>query len=629
MVLLSVTMALLGGAFAQTLVLTNGDVNGDNAVDDSDLLAVLFAFGQSCPSGCPEDLNGDGVLDDADMLIVQFNAGQQGAPAFAGTVQSPSGNFSRSLTLRLGDWGGAARTVKVQLKPVGSENDASVPIYEWSVTVGGTDTQVQLTNLPAGVYTVRAFPATAGRWLRTEGILLTEVPWIFAVPTGANKVTVYWDPVPGATGYRVRWGTASGSYLNMRTVSALPPYRVNIEGLTSGQMYYFVVEAAYNGVWGPPSEEDSATPHAGAIPWDRVDDPAMVLTHVRQLIDNETGVWLSYGSLTLLAPDGGYYSEDEYGNAYYSPEPMAYYDPGDSVIRTSGGAEVPFPAEGRRLTQCENAKTGPYRRVTTKRDIRAQGTRAMFYLPPVQYGVTRYININVNNDERTTVNDVPYIYFGLDEFRNNRLVRLVEAGIAFFPSESYNVDYARWTPFLRTDKFHTLSPVVFPFFGAQFVRRQHFGYVNGYGYYGFYVEMVMQADLQKRSVSLLVLPYDPVLDVGLSPVGFFGAVPVQSSGQTFVKRVHAIAQKLSGQDESRGYRHTNAWILQVGVGYDPLIFGEDIQPGAQVWYNNAWRDWTAAITDQNCIFPIVNPPIIQVQQRSPFSREVISINLRR
>jgi hypothetical protein len=44
-------------------------------VDDADLLAVLFAFGQS-GSGLPEDVNGDEVVDDADLLIVLFNFGQ-------------------------------------------------------------------------------------------------------------------------------------------------------------------------------------------------------------------------------------------------------------------------------------------------------------------------------------------------------------------------------------------------------------------------------------------------------------------------------------------------------------------------------------------------------------------------
>jgi hypothetical protein len=51
-----------------------GDTNGDGCVDDADLLAVLFAFGQS-GSGLPEDVNNDGIVDDADLLIVLFNFG--------------------------------------------------------------------------------------------------------------------------------------------------------------------------------------------------------------------------------------------------------------------------------------------------------------------------------------------------------------------------------------------------------------------------------------------------------------------------------------------------------------------------------------------------------------------------
>jgi hypothetical protein len=53
---------------------TQGDVNGDGCVDDSDLLQVLFAFGNT-GSNLPEDLNRDGVVDDADLLIVLFNFG--------------------------------------------------------------------------------------------------------------------------------------------------------------------------------------------------------------------------------------------------------------------------------------------------------------------------------------------------------------------------------------------------------------------------------------------------------------------------------------------------------------------------------------------------------------------------
>ena len=52
-----------------------GDVNGDQCVDSADLLAVLFAFGQS-GSSLSEDVNGDGAVDDADLLTVLFNFGE-------------------------------------------------------------------------------------------------------------------------------------------------------------------------------------------------------------------------------------------------------------------------------------------------------------------------------------------------------------------------------------------------------------------------------------------------------------------------------------------------------------------------------------------------------------------------
>jgi len=52
-----------------------GDVNGDGCVNDSDLLIVLFNFGNS-GSGVQGDVNGDGVVNDSDLLVVLFNFGQ-------------------------------------------------------------------------------------------------------------------------------------------------------------------------------------------------------------------------------------------------------------------------------------------------------------------------------------------------------------------------------------------------------------------------------------------------------------------------------------------------------------------------------------------------------------------------
>jgi hypothetical protein len=63
------------GVSGLNLTLIPGDLNGDNLIDDADLLQVLFNFGANNPS---VDLNGDGVVDDADLLLVLFNFGTQG-----------------------------------------------------------------------------------------------------------------------------------------------------------------------------------------------------------------------------------------------------------------------------------------------------------------------------------------------------------------------------------------------------------------------------------------------------------------------------------------------------------------------------------------------------------------------
>jgi hypothetical protein len=57
-----------GGGFTGVF----GNVNGDNIVDDADLLQVLFNFGSNDPAA---DTNGDGIVDDADLLTVLFNFG--------------------------------------------------------------------------------------------------------------------------------------------------------------------------------------------------------------------------------------------------------------------------------------------------------------------------------------------------------------------------------------------------------------------------------------------------------------------------------------------------------------------------------------------------------------------------
>jgi hypothetical protein len=67
---------LTGGFwFTPACIAHNGDVNGNHCVDDADLLAVLFAFGNTGSNLGRVDVNCDQRVDDADLLIVLFNFG--------------------------------------------------------------------------------------------------------------------------------------------------------------------------------------------------------------------------------------------------------------------------------------------------------------------------------------------------------------------------------------------------------------------------------------------------------------------------------------------------------------------------------------------------------------------------
>jgi probable HAF family extracellular repeat protein len=59
----------------QACVTHDGDVDDNRCVDDADLLAVLFAFGNTGSNLGRVDVNCDEVVDDADLLQVLFNFG--------------------------------------------------------------------------------------------------------------------------------------------------------------------------------------------------------------------------------------------------------------------------------------------------------------------------------------------------------------------------------------------------------------------------------------------------------------------------------------------------------------------------------------------------------------------------
>jgi hypothetical protein len=66
--------ATLSDLVALNFALKAGDANQDGAIDDADLLLVLFAFGSNDSQA---DMNRDGTVDDADLLTVLFNFGSR------------------------------------------------------------------------------------------------------------------------------------------------------------------------------------------------------------------------------------------------------------------------------------------------------------------------------------------------------------------------------------------------------------------------------------------------------------------------------------------------------------------------------------------------------------------------
>ena len=69
----SFSIRVTGAATLADAIVSNPDIDGSGCVDDADLLAVLFAFGNT--GSDPADVNCDQVVDDADLLEVLFNFG--------------------------------------------------------------------------------------------------------------------------------------------------------------------------------------------------------------------------------------------------------------------------------------------------------------------------------------------------------------------------------------------------------------------------------------------------------------------------------------------------------------------------------------------------------------------------
>lgn len=105
-----------------------------------------------------------------------------------------------------------------------------------------------------------------------------------AVP-GDQTATLTWQSVGGATGYKVRFGTSTGTYGSPVDVSNVTSYQVT--GLTNGTTYYFVV-SAYNG-----GGDSSVSNELNAMP----QVPAPAVPTLNSATPNDQAATLAWGSV--------------------------------------------------------------------------------------------------------------------------------------------------------------------------------------------------------------------------------------------------------------------------------------------------------------------------------------------
>lgn len=224
------------------------------------------------------------------------------------------------------------------------------------------------------------------------------------------------------------------------------------------------MEAEYNGLWGPPSEEDSAIPHVGAIPWD-TEDPNQVIPAVLQAIGE-----LEDSDIEILAPDDMYYVQENRNRTVSVPS--IYCDAQEGWVKTTEGYLL-VPATFSPVSSGAPCHpSGAYRQIRSKTEARAVGARGQFWVPP-ESGT--YGGVYVNEAQNATTRDAPHIYFGIS-YRIGRREYDIEGGIYYMPgrwgvydpsvtvSIAQKVDGQSGETFLPTGSYFGLQSNGFPFY---------------------------------------------------------------------------------------------------------------------------------------------------------------------
>lgn len=166
----------------------------------------------------------------------------------------------------------------------------------------------QLTNGTKYYYVVTASSATLESGNSTE---VSATPFAIAAPAGLKaaagdaKVTLSWNAVTGATGYKVKRGTASGVYTDLKTLSDSTVTYTD-EAVANGTAYYYVVTALSGTSEGASSNEASATPAELVLPSAPVNVTAMGGDRQVSVAWNSVAGAEAYNVMRSEALDGTY-----------------------------------------------------------------------------------------------------------------------------------------------------------------------------------------------------------------------------------------------------------------------------------------------------------------------------------
>ena len=315
-----------------------------------------------------------------------------------------------------------------------------------------------------GISGLATYPSGYGRTLRlADPADLTAIypplppDGLFATPSGANTILLYWNEVPGATGYNIYRSTTSGQEDYTSPVNGTTPVTTRVSstsdlftftnsGLQADTTYYYTVKAVAGSNETQASNEDSATTSAGAIPWESR-DPASIVSAARTRSPESVTC-----PIDVIGPDGTVYTSE--GSVFLhavsgppGPEPDDV-SMSTQILGMSMSAQV---SSNQPKPEPNNAHSGPYRKVEANPNYRkivgtaVLPTAAYIHVSPKTYPNEAKRTKKGKLIQCPNSGDIPYMYLGSLGAHSEH----VDAGLRYEASDGM------WNMFFLIGPSHT------------------------------------------------------------------------------------------------------------------------------------------------------------------------------